>query len=129
VNVLMSFEMELGRETLPTLRADNGANLQVNSPNVPLHQTGAGLEATLIPTCVVPDTLGFSTTNPLDVIVGVDSCRGAGGGRRLRRLILGGKCGRGRGRSMRGTSSGMRVVGEIATVTGTRGWWVGVGRG
>jgi len=96
VNILMSLEMELGRETLTAFRADNGANLQVNSPNMPLYQTGAGLEAALIPTRIVPNTFGFSTTNPLDVFVGVDSRRGAGGGRRLGRLIFGGKRRRGR---------------------------------
>jgi len=37
VNILMRFEMKLGREALTALRADNRANLQVNGPNVPLH--------------------------------------------------------------------------------------------
>lgn len=40
MNILMGFEVELGRETLTALRADDGANFQVNSPDMPLHQTG-----------------------------------------------------------------------------------------
>jgi hypothetical protein len=81
VDVLMCLEMELGREALTALRADNGANLQVNGPNMPLHQTRARLEATLVPTCVVPNTLGLSASNLLDIFVGVDRSGGAGGGR------------------------------------------------
>jgi hypothetical protein len=84
VNILVCFEMELGREALTALRADNRANLQVNGPNMPLHQTRARLETTFVPTRIVPNTLGLSTTNPLDVFVSVDDRRGACGGRRLR---------------------------------------------
>jgi hypothetical protein len=116
VNVLMCFEVELGREALTALWADNGANLQVNSPHMPLDQTRARLETTLVPTCVVPNTLGLSTGNLLDVFVGVDGC-GRASSRRLGRLILGGK-GRRRGSSggLWRTSGGMRVVGEVAVV-------------
>jgi hypothetical protein len=127
VNVLMCFEMELGREILTALRADNRANLQVNSSNVPLHQTGARLETTLNPACIVPNTLGLSTANPLDVVVGVDGHRRAGSGRRLRGLVLGGKSGRGRsGGCPRGASGGMRVARGVTVVTGAGGCWVGV---
>jgi len=45
VDILMCFEVELGRKALTAVRADNGANLQVNRSNVPLHQTRARLEA------------------------------------------------------------------------------------
>jgi hypothetical protein len=114
----MCFEMELGRETLTALGADNGANLQVNSPDVPLYQTRTRLEATLMPTCVVPNTLGLSAGNPLDVIVGVDGCGGTGGGR-LRRFILGGEGGGGRSLRRRWrASSGVGVAREVAGVTG-----------
>jgi len=41
VDVLMRFEVELGRKALAAVRADNGANLQVNRSDVPLHQTRA----------------------------------------------------------------------------------------
>jgi len=129
VDILVCFKMELGREALTTLRADNRANLQVNGPNMPLHQTRARLETALVPTCIVPNTLGLSTTNPLDVIVGVDDRRGAGSGR-LRRLVFGGKGRRRRcRRCMRRASGGMRVVGEVAAVTRARGSCVSVWRG
>jgi hypothetical protein len=122
VNVLMCFEMELGREVLTALRADNRANLQVNSSNMPLHQTRARLETTLIATCIVPNTLGFSTDDPLDVVVGIGGRRGTGSGRRLRGLVLGGKSRRGgrRGRLWR-ASGRMRVTREVTVVTGTGG--------
>jgi len=81
MDVLVCFEMELGREALTALRADNRANLQVNGPNVPLHQTRARLETTLIPICIVPNAFGLSTADPLDVFVGVDGRRGTGGRR------------------------------------------------
>jgi hypothetical protein len=56
-------------------------NLQVNGPNVPLHQARARLETALIPTCVVPNALGLSTAGPEDVFVGIDGRRRASGGR------------------------------------------------
>jgi hypothetical protein len=116
VDVLMCFEMKLGRKALAALRAGNRADLQVNGPNMPLHQTRTGLETTLVATRIVPNTLGLSTANFLDVIVGVDRCGGAGCGG-LRRLILGGKGRRGRGwRGLRRASGGMRVVREVAAV-------------
>jgi hypothetical protein len=126
VDVLVCFEMELGREALTALRTDNGANLQVNSPNMPLHQTRTRLESTLIATCVVPKTLGLSATNSLDVIVGVDYRGGAGSGR-LRRLVFGGKGRRGRSRGrLRRATGGIRVVREVAAVAGVRGKWLGL---
>jgi hypothetical protein len=124
MNVLVCFEMEFGREALTALRADNRANLQVNGSNVPLHQTRARLEATLIPICIVPNALGLSTADPLDVVVGVDDRRGAGS-RGLRRFVLGGKRRRGGGNGcLRRASGGVRVVREIAAVTGARRCWV-----
>jgi hypothetical protein len=121
VNVLMCFEMELGREALTAVRADNRANFQVNRPNVPLHQTRARLETTLNPTCAVPNTLGLSATHPLNVIVGVHDCRRTGSGR-LCRLVLGRQGRRGRCRRCRGRApGGMRVAGEVARVAGARG--------
>ena len=97
-------------------------NLQVHSPDMPFYQTRAGLEPTLNPICIGPDTLGLFTSYPLDVIVGVDGCGGAGSGSRLRRLVLGGKGRRGRGRRGLGRApGGMRVVREVATVTGSSG--------
>jgi hypothetical protein len=126
MDVLVCFEVELGREALAAVRADNRANLQVNGPDMPLHQTRARLKTTLVPACVVPNALGLSPSNFLDIIVGVDGCGGAGGGR-LRRLIFGGK-GRGgrRRRRLRGAPGGVRVVGEVATVKGVGGRRVGV---
>jgi hypothetical protein len=130
VDVLMCFEVELGRKALTAVRADNRANLQVNGPNMPLHQTRARLETALVPTCIVPNTLGLSTTNPLDVIVGVDDRRGAGSRRGLHRLILGGKRRRGRSRGrLRRASGRIRVVRGVAAVIGARGRWVGMGGG
>lgn len=119
--------MELRRETLTTLRTDDGANLQVDRSNMPLHQAGTRLEAALITTCIVPNTLGLSTAQPLDVLVGIDCRRWTGSGRRLHRLIFGGKRGRSRGRrGLRRASGGMRVVGRIPVVTRARGRRVGV---
>jgi hypothetical protein len=127
VDVLMCLEMELGREALTALRTDNRANLQMDGSNVPLHQTRARLKPALSPTCIVPNTPGLSTTHPLDVIVGIDGRRGTGSGRRRGRVILGGRRRRGRcRRRQRRASGGMRVAGEVAAVTGTRGCWVGV---
>jgi len=127
MNILVCFEVELGREALTALRADNRANLQVNGPNVPLHQTRARLETAFAPTWIVPNTLGLSAANPLDVIVGVDRRWGAGGGRRFSRLVLCGKGRRGRSRRRLGRApSGMRVAREVAAVIGARGVWVGV---
>lgn len=100
----------------------------MNSPDVPLHQTGTGLETTLIPAWIVPNTFRLPTANPLDVLVGVDSCRGAGSRRRLGQLILilGGKRRRGRcRRCLRRASCGMRVAGEVAVVPRVRGRRVG----
>jgi len=37
VDILVCFEVELGREALAALRADNRTNLQVNGANMPLH--------------------------------------------------------------------------------------------
>lgn len=89
---------------------------------MPLHQTGTRLETTLNPACIVPDTLGLSTVNPLDVFVGIDGHRGAGSGRRLHGLILGGKSRRGGCRGcLRGASGGMRVARGITVVTGAGG--------
>lgn len=85
MDVLVRFEVEFGSKALTTLAADNGTNLQVNSPNVPLHQARTRLETTLIPTCISPDTLGFTPGQSFDVIVGVSSRWGAGSGRRLDR--------------------------------------------
>jgi len=122
MNILMSFEMELGREALTALRADNGANLQVDGPNMPLHQARTRLETALAPICIIPNTLGLPTTAPLDVFVGVDNRRGAGSRRGLRRLVLGGKRRRGRGSGcLRRASGRVRVVGRVAAVTGIRG--------
>jgi len=122
VDVLMCLEVELGREALTTLGADNRANLQVNGPNVPLHQTRARLKTTLFPVCIVPNTLGFSTVSPLDVLIGVDDSGGASSGRRLRRLILGGKgWGRGRGRCLGRTPSRVRVARSITAMLGASG--------
>jgi len=56
VNVLVCFEMELGRETLTALGADNRANLQVDGPNMPLDQARTRLETALVPVCIVPNT-------------------------------------------------------------------------
>lgn len=127
VNVLVCFEMELGRKALTALRADNGANLQVDGANMPLHQARARLETALSPICIVPDTPGLSTTDPLDIFVGVNCRWGAGSGRRLCRLILGGKGGRGRGSRCLGRApGGMRVAREVAAVIGTGGDRVGV---
>jgi hypothetical protein len=121
VDILMCFEVELGRETLTALRTDNRANFQVDGSNVPLHQTGTRLETALIPVCIIPNTLRLSAANPLDVVVGVDGRRGARSGGRLLRLVLGREGRRGRGRRcMRGTSSGIRVAGGIAVVTRAR---------
>jgi hypothetical protein len=128
VNVLMCFEMKLGREALTALRADNRANLQVNSSNMPLHQTGARLETTLNPACIVPDTLGLSTANPPDIVVGVDGRRGAGSGRRLHGLVLGGKSRRRWSRGCPwGASGGMRVARGVTVMMGAGGCWVRVG--
>jgi hypothetical protein len=127
VNILVCFEMELGREALTALRADNRANLQVNSSDMPLHQTRARLETTLIPAWIIPNTLGLSTASPLDVTISVDGCRGAGSGRRLHGLILGGESGRGGSRRrLRRASSGMRVTRQVTVVKGAGGCWVGV---
>jgi hypothetical protein len=127
MNVLMCFEMELGREALTALGTDNRANLQVNSSNMPLHQTGARLEATLIPTRIIPNTLGLSTAGPLDVGVGIDCRRGAGSGRGLHRLVLGRKSRRGGSRGRRrGAAGGMRVAGEVTMVKRVGGCWVGM---
>jgi hypothetical protein len=127
MNVLVCFEMELGREALTALRTDNRAYLQVNGPNVPLHQTRARLETTLIPICIVPNALGLSAADPLDVVVGVDGRRGTGGRRRLRRFVLGGKRRRGGGDGrMRRASGGVGVVREITAVTGARWCWLWV---
>ena len=94
---------------------------------MPLHQTRARLETALVPVCIIPNTLGLSTANPLDVFVGIDGRRGAGGGRRLHGLVLGGKSRRGgsRGR-LRRASGGMRVAREVAVVKRSGGCWVGV---
>jgi len=101
-------------------------NLQVNGPNMPLHQTRARLETALIPTCIVPNTPGLPTTGPLNVIVGIYGRRGAGSGRRLGRLILGGRRRRGRRRGRLWRASGrMRVAGEVAAVMRARGYRVG----
>jgi hypothetical protein len=89
---------------------------------MPLYQTRARLEPTLNPICIGPDTLGLFTSDPLDVIVGVDGCGGAGSGSGLCRFVLGGKGGRGRGRRGLGRApGGMRVVREVATMTGSSG--------
>jgi hypothetical protein len=125
VNVLVCFEMELGREVLAALRADNGTNLQVNRPHMPLHQTRARLKTALVPTCIVPNTLGLSTTAPLDVLVGVDGGRGAGSGRGLDRVVLGGKRRRGRSRGcLRRASGGMGVAREVAVMVRAGRCWV-----
>jgi hypothetical protein len=129
VDVLMCLEVELGREALTAVRADNRANLQVDGPNMPLHQTRARLKTALVSACVVPNAFGLSPRNFLDIVVGVDGCGGASGGR-LRRLIFGGKGRGGRCRGcLRRTPSGVGVVGEVAVVTGVRGKRVGVYRG
>lgn len=88
---------------------------------MPLHQTGTRLETALIPVGIIPNTLGLSAANPLDVVVGVDGRRGARSGGRLLRLVLGREGRRGRSRRcLRGTSSGMGVTGRITVVTRTR---------
>ena len=94
---------------------------------MPLHQTRARLETTLIPTCIVPNTLGLSTDNPLDVVVGIDGRRGAGSGRRLHGVVFGGKSRRGgRRRRLWRASGGMRVAREVTVVAGAGGCWMGV---
>jgi len=88
---------------------------------MPLHQTRARLEATLVPSCVVPNALGLPPSNFLNIIVGVDGCGGACGGR-LCRFIFGRKGRRGRGwRRLRRAPGGVGVVGEVALVAGVRG--------
>jgi len=125
MDILVCFEVELGRKALTAVRADDRANLQVNGPNVPLHQTRTRLKTALVPACVIPNALGLSPVNFLDIFVGVDGCGGAGGGR-LSRLILGGKGRRGGSqRGLRRAPSGIRVVREVATVTGVGGQRLG----
>jgi len=96
---------------------------------MPLHQTRARLESTLVPAWVIPNALGLSAADLLDIIVGVDGSGGAGGGR-LCRLIFGGKGRRGRSRrGLRRAPCGIGIVGEVAAVTGVGGQRVGVRRG
>ena len=143
LDVLVCFEVELGREALTALGADNGTermvstvqcrkgrdvpNLQVDGPNMPLHQTGARLETALAPVYIVPNALGLSTADPLDVLVGVDGRRGASGRGRWGGFVLGRKRGRGGGGwGLRRASGGVRVAREIAAVTGAGWCWLRV---
>jgi len=81
----MFFEVGFYHKRRTTLRASNRAGrmrkgvgititkaevdvlkFQVNSPNVPPHQTSFRLETTLVPACVIPDAPGHSQTVLLD---------------------------------------------------------------
>jgi len=84
VDILMRFEVELGRKTLTALGTDHRANFQVDGPDMPLYQAGTRLKTALNPVCIVPNALGLSTTDPLNVFVGIDGRRGTGSGRRRR---------------------------------------------